>query len=396
MKLNIAVIFGGRSVEHEVSIISASQCINALNKDKYHVIPIYISKQGHWYTGDQLLNLENFDDLDRLLLESQKIIVNQNSGATNFYLEPKNVFTSRKPIGIDVAFPVMHGTYGEDGTLQGLFAMMGIPYVGCDVLASAITMDKIVTKKMLQALGIKVLDHFEFYSEMWISDKDKVVADIKDRFNYPLIVKPANLGSSVGVTAVNSDSELEDAVDVVVCLSQQVLIEPKIINLREINCAVLGDRDSVKVSVCEEPIRSKDILSYQDKYSGGAKNKSGIKMREIAGSGMSSANRKIPADISDEMSARIQEIAKKAFIDLNCNGVIRVDFLIDQDTGEIYLCELNTIPGSLAFYLWDSVGIDFTALTEHLIDLALKRHREADNLVLSYSDNILRGWRSSR
>jgi D-alanine-D-alanine ligase len=198
----------------------------------------------------------------------------------------------------------------------------------------------------------------------------------------------------VGVTSVNDDSELEDAIDVAVCLSEQVLIEPKITNLKEINCAVLGDRMEAEVSVCEEPIGSDDILSYQDKYSGGLKGKSGIKSREIQDSGMSGANRKIPAEISTEMSKKIQGIAKKAFIDLNCNGVVRVDFLVDQNTGEIYLCELNTIPGSLAFYLWEPGGMSFTALTDRLIALALKRHREANNLVLSYSDNILQGWRS--
>ena len=393
MKLNIAVIFGGRSVEHEVSIISADQCINAINKDKYQPIPIYISKKGDWYTGDDLFGLENFEDLDRVISESQRIVFNQNSKASNFYLEPKNIFTSRKPVKIDIAFPVMHGTFGEDGTLQGLFEVMNIPYVGCDVLASAVTMDKIITKKLLQAAGIKVLDYFSFYGEAWINDKDKVVSDIKDKFSYPLIVKPGNLGSSVGVTSVKDDSELEDAIDVAVCLSQQVLIEPKIINLKEINCAVLGDREKAEVSVCEEPVRSDDILSYQDKYSGGAKGKSGIKSAKAVGGGMGSAKRKIPAEISEKMNKKIQEMAKQAFIDLNCSGVVRVDFLIDQDLDEVYICELNTIPGSLSFYLWEPSGMDFTALNDRLIDLALKRHREANNLVLSYSDNILKGWR---
>lgn len=394
MTLNIAVIFGGKSVEHEVSVISANQCINAIDKNKYQVIPIYISKQGQWYTGEQLLNLKNYRDIDKLLSTSQKIIVDQNADKNCFYKEPCGFFARRKSLNIDVAFPVMHGTYGEDGILQGLLAMMNIPYVGCDVLASAITMDKVSTKILLTAAGIKVLDYFWFYSEEWINDKDKIIAALRDKFAYPLIVKPGNLGSSVGVSAVNNDSELEDAVDLVISLSQRVLIEPQVVNLREVNCAVLGDRDFVEVSICEEPIRSVDILSYRDKYFGGLKNKTGgCKNVDGGGAGgMQGAKRKIPAEISTEVSTKIQAIAKRAFINLDCSGVARIDFLIDQNTQEIYLCELNTIPGSLAFYLWEPEGKSFTALTEQLITLALKRHREVNNLVLSHKENILKGW----
>lgn len=392
MRLSVAVIFGGRSVEHEISIISAHQCMDAINKDKYQVIPIYISKAGCWYTGDDFFNLENFRNLDKLLAENKKIIVNQNAQATNFYFEPQSIFTSRKPINIDLAFPVMHGTYGEDGTLQGMLEMMNIPYVGCDVLSSAITMDKIATKMCLQTIGVKVLDYLWFYSEKWLSAKDEVVTEIKNKFKYPLVIKPGNLGSSIGVAVVNSDQQLEDAIDLAVRLSQRVLIEPQVVNLKEVNCAVLGDRDFAEVSICEEPVRSKDILSYQDKYEGGTKNKFGIKVGKTSGGGMSSAERKIPADIPQAMSDEIRKIAKHTFIKLNCNGVVRIDFLIDQDTNEIYLCELNTIPGSLAFYLWEPLGKNFTDLTERLLELALKRYRESNNLIVSYSENILRSW----
>jgi D-alanine-D-alanine ligase len=392
MTLNVAVVFGGRSVEHEISIISAQQCINAFAKSKYQVVPIYISKEGQWYSGDDFLKIENFRNLEKLLVENQKIIINQNAGITNFYREPRNIFSRRKPFNIDIAFPVMHGTYGEDGSLQGLFEMMNIPYVGCDVLSSAVAMDKITTKMVLQAQGIKVLDYFWFYSEKWFSARETVIAGIKNKFNYPLIVKPSNLGSSIGVTAVNNDAELEDAVDLVIRLSHRVLIEPKVRNLKEINCAVLGDHDFVEVSVCEEPIRSDAILSYQDKYAGGTKSKFGAGGVKTANGGMSSAKRKIPADISSSLGAKIQEISRQVFLNLNCNGVVRIDFLIDQDANEIFVCEINTIPGSLAFYLWEPLGKSFTVLTERLIELALKRHRENNNLIVSYSENILGRW----
>lgn len=389
MKLNVAVVFGGRSVEHEISVLSALQCIDALDKNKYQIIPVYISKQGQWYTGEKLLDLENYRDLDQLMDQSQKSIINQNSGSGQICKESVGIFSKKQIANIDIVFPVMHGTHGEDGSLQGLFETMNIPFVGCDVLASAISMDKVTTKMVLRSMGISVLDDVWFYAHEWIETKDTVMSKIKAKFNYPLIVKPGNLGSSVGVTAVSNDSELEDAVDLVVSMSQRILVEPKIVNLKEVNCAVLGDRDEAEVSLCEEPIRSEAILSYQDKYLSGAKNKTNT----VASEGMSSAKRKIPAEISDEMRNKIQAIAKQAFVTLNCNGVVRIDFLIDQDTNNIYLCELNTIPGSLAFYLWEPMGMSFTVLTERLIGLALKRHRENNNLVVSYNTNILKNFK---
>ena len=380
MKLNIAVIFGGRSVEHEISVLSALQCIAVLDKNKYQIIPVYISKQGQWYTGEKLLDLENYRDLDKLMAQSQKSIINQNVGSGRICRESVGIFNKRQIAAIDIVFPVMHGTYGEDGSLQGLFETMNIPYVGCDVLASAISMDKVATKMILRSVGVSVLDDVWFYAYEWVESKDTVISKIKAKFNYPLVVKPGNLGSSVGVTAVNNDSELEDAVDLAVSMSQRILVEPKIVNLKEVNCAVLGDHEEAKVSVCEEPVRGDAILSYRDKYFNKSK-------------GMSGAKRKIPAEISDEMSIKIQTMAKQAFIYLNCNGVIRADFLIDQDTGKVYLCELNTIPGSLAFYLWEPMGMNFTALTEALISLALKRHRENNNLIVSYNTNILKNFK---
>lgn len=391
MKLNVAVIFGGRSVEHEISVLSALQCIAALDKNKYHVIPVYISKQGQWYTGEKLLVLENYRDLEQLTMQSQKSIVNQNAGSGKICKESVGIFAKKQIATIDVVFPVMHGTHGEDGSLQGVFETMNVPYVGCDVLASAITMDKVTTKMVLRSIGISVLDDVWFYTHEWVEAKDAVIAKIKAKFNYPLIVKPGNLGSSVGVTAVNNDNELEDAVDLAVSMSQRILVEPKITNLKEVNCAVLGDCESLEVSVCEEPIRAEAILSYQDKYLSGTKNK--INATGSRSEGMSGAKRKIPAEISVAVNAKIQNLAKQAFVALNCNGVVRIDFLIDQNTNEIYLCELNTIPGSLAFYLWEPMGINFTALTERLIALALKRYRENNNLVVSYSTNILKNFK---
>lgn len=384
MKLNVGVVFGGRSVEHEISIISANLTMNAINKDRYNVIPFYIDKNGGWYTGDSLFELNNYRDIDKLLLKTQGVIPKVGSGASGFYKVPKNIFTSRKLINVDVIFPVIHGTYGEDGILQGLFESMNIPYVGCDVLSSAVAMDKVTSKVLLQSAGINILDYHWFYGEQWVDSKDDVISNIKSKFDYPLVVKPANLGSSIGVAAVNDDSELEDAIDLSTRLSHRVLIEPKIKNLKEINCSVLGDRELIEVSVCEEPLGVDDILSYRDKYSGGSKNKLGFKSSDQG------AKRKIPADISEDLNNKIQEMAKRAFTEFACSGVVRVDFLIDQDSNDVYLCELNTIPGSLSFYLWEPSGKDFPSLTERLIEIALKRNREDNNLLVTYSENILK------
>lgn len=387
MKLNVAVVFGGRSVEHEISVLSALQCMAALDKNKYQIIPIYISKQGQWFTGEKLFNLETYKDLDKLMLDSQKIIVDQNAGSGKIYKESQGFFGRKKVASIDIVFPVMHGTYGEDGTLQGLFETINVPYVGCNVFSSAITMDKIATKMMLRSVNISVLDDCWFYAHEWINNKDEVITKIKNKFKYPLIVKPGNLGSSVGVKAVDNDHELEDAVDLIVSMTNRILVEPKIKNLKEVNCAVLGDCEEVELSVCEEPLRTSNILSYKDKYLSGGKT-GGVKSQ-----GMSSAKRKIPAEISDALAGQIKLAAKQAFIALNCNGVVRIDFLIDQDTGQFYLCELNSIPGSLAFYLWEPLGIKFPVLLDKMIALALKRHRENNNLVVSYGTNILQEFK---
>ncbi len=394
MKLNIAVVFGGRSVEHEISIISALQTMAAMDREKYQIIPVYIAKDGIWYTGKELLTLENYANLESLISKSTKIIIDQNSGSYKIYLKPptffSHLFGALKPITIDVFFPIMHGTNGEDGTLQGLFTTMNIPYVGCDTLASAITMDKITTKFVLQSMNIKVVDYLWFHAENWLSSKDHVVATILKKFSYPLIVKPGNLGSSIGVLAVNNDRELEDAIDLAVRMSSRFLIEPRIMDLQEINCSVLGDREQAEVSICEELVVPDAILSYQDKYFGGKKCTFGLKGgNKIPGKGMHTAKRKIPAEISETTTLKIQEIAKKVFMGLNCNGVARIDFLMDKGSSEIYLCELNVIPGSLAFYLWEPMGKSFPDLIEQLIGLALKRHRENNNLLISYAHNIL-------
>jgi len=391
MKLNIAVIFGGKSVEHEISILSAQQTIAAVDKEKYNVIPIYLSKNGLFYTGSMLLNLDNFRDLDKLILNSQQVfLANDKDGNCQLLPAEPGLFSKKILAKIDVVFPITHGTNGEDGTLQGLLEVLNVPYVGSNVLSSGITFDKVSTKMALASLNVPMLPYVWFYSSEWLTEQVEILDKIEKTLKYPLIVKPSSLGSSVGVSAVNDKGELEDAIDLAVSLSSRVLIEPKIENLREINCSVLGDHEEAAASVCEEPIHSKEILSYSDKYLSGAKGKCGCKCSaNKLGGGMESAKRQIPANIPIKTSEFIQELAKKVFYELDLSGVVRIDFLLDQKDGQIYLCEVNTIPGSLSFYLWQPMGIDFKDLNSKLIELALKKYREKNNLIASYNTNIL-------
>ncbi len=415
MKIRLGVIFGGKSVEHEISVITAMQVIAAVDRARYSVTPIYIAKDGSWYSGQGMEQVEHFAQLPELLAQARRVSVLFDAEHPRLILQPNHFWQAARQLELDLILPIMHGSSGEDGSLQGLLEMLGVPYVGCGVLGSAIGMDKVATKWAMRSIGVPVVEDYWFYSYRWLQAKDEIYQELHtlqqqrgETFSYPLIVKPADLGSSVGVQAVNNESELEAAVDLVARLSNKVLIEPKVTHLREINCAALGDREEVITSVCEEPLFKGAIQTYQDKYQrgGGSKQEGGGGLKtgklgaqqpaQITGSklnqrGMNSAQREIPAKISSELTREIKALTAKVFYKLDCNGVIRVDYLWDEQKYQLYLCEINTIPGSLAFYLWDYQGISFGQLVDRLIQLALKRHREHRQLIRSYTYNILSG-----
>ncbi|MBB3113221.1 D-alanine-D-alanine ligase [Paenibacillus phyllosphaerae] len=384
MKIRVGVLFGGMSVEHEVSIISGLQALHALDTNKYEPIPIYITKDGKWYTGPSLTSVDAFKNIPDLLKNSHHVILHTESKGVHQLINPKPTLFgkgNKKVIAeIDVAFPVTHGTLGEDGALQGHLELNQIPYVGCNVLASAVGMDKIVMKTVIRGAGIPSVNYVWFYSRSWDVEQEACINRVEAELTYPVIVKPANLGSSVGIKKAANREELIDAVTDALMYSNKVLIEQMVQNLTEVNCSVIGDHEEVETSICEEVLKSDEILSYQDKYM--SQSKGGSK-------GMTSTNRKVPAEISDEMTQQVKELAKRTFLELGCNGVSRIDFLIDKDNGSVYVNEINTIPGSLAFYLWEPVGKSFTQMTSQLITLALKRHRENAQLTLSYDSNIL-------
>lgn len=383
MKIRVGVFFGGKSVEHEVSVISAIQAINAFDKSKYDIIPVYITKNNELYTGEYVGKIEEYRDIPALLRKSVRIIIVSEENKTKLVRYPMKKFGDSAVGEIDVAFPVVHGTNVEDGALQGYFQTLNIPYVGCDVISSAVGMDKYVMKAVFKDNGIPVLDCVVVTASRFSEDPDRIIAGIKERIGLPAVVKPVNLGSSVGIKIGRNDEELKDALDHAFGFSGKVLVERAITHLREINCSVCGDIDGAEASECEEPFGSDEILSFEDKYSGGG-SKGGAKS-----SGMASLKRKIPADISDELRNDIRETAVRAFTALGCSGVSRIDFMIDTEENKVYLNEINTIPGSLSFYLWEPLGVKYSQLLDKMVSLALKRDRELKNLNFTFKSNIL-------
>ena len=379
MKINVGVIFGGRSVENEISVITAAQTMAAMNIDKYNIVPIFISKEGHWYTGEKLRNTENYRDMKALLQSVEEVYFRPIYGDNNLYKVRKPLFGSDVVTAIDVILPCLHGTSGEDGSFQGLIEMTGIPYACPNPLASANGMDKITMKMILKESGIPVVDYAWFSDKEWLSEREACV-ERAEALSYPLIVKPANLGSSVGIKAVHNREELVDAVDNAIKYSKRIIIETLIERLKEINCSVLGDYYDCEASVCEAPVRSGEILSYEDKYLGGGKNK--------PSEGMHSTVREIPARLEQSVTDFIRKTACETFRVLACDGVSRIDFMIDEATGGIYVNEINTIPGSLSFYLWEATGVKFDELVDRLIAVAFKRKRDSEFKTTSYSENI--------
>lgn len=378
MKTTIGVFFGGRSTEHEISVISANQAINAIDKDKFDVVPVYITKQGKWYTGDALLEISNYRNTASLLEKCQEVYMKPIYGDYNLYKAKKPMFGSDVFARFDVVIPVLHGSNGEDGIFEGVLETIGIPYAGCSTLASANGMDKITMKMILQASGIPVVDYLWFTDRQWFEKRDELIADIEKKLGYPIIVKPANLGSSVGIGRAHDREDLIDKINTAEQYSSRIIVEHMVDNLQEINCSVLGNCDDYQTSVLEEPIKSGEILSYTDKYMGGSKGKTG----------MQSAQKRIPADLPESETARIKDLAGKTFAVLSCHGVSRVDMIIDRDNRNIYVNEINTIPGSLSFYLWEASGIKFDELMERLVSLALKRKRDESTKTVSYDQNI--------
>lgn len=384
MKTNIAVFYGCRSVEHEVSIISAVQAMRAISREKYEVTPIYVTKEGAMRTGSALFDIESYKDMTSLYKITDEVtVIKTDSGVVMRYLN-SSLFSKKKDVELDLAFPIVHGTNCEDGAMAGLFEFLGLPYISCDILSAAVGMDKAVFKSVLKQNGLPCLDCVSFRARRYRLDREAVINEIAEKIGFPLIIKPINLGSSVGISKVNDISELSGAIELSLSFADTVLAERAISPLREINCSVIGDADECEASVCEEPFMHDEILSYKDKYLGGTKSGEASK-------GMASLGRKIPADISKEKEQEIKSLSCDIFKALGCSGVVRIDFLMNSKTGEVFANEINTIPGSLAFYLWEASGLKYTDMIDKLVSIAFRRQRMRDNLTYTIDTNILSG-----
>jgi len=377
MKLRLGVIFGGESVEHEVSIISAVQAMKHLDAEKYEIIPIYIGKNREWYTGKLLKDIDVYSDMDLLKRYSTNVILTNKDD--KFVLIKKNGI--RRIIDyIDLVLPVVHGTNVEDGTLQGYLELLGIPYVGSNVYSSAIGQDKIFEKQILESSGLPVTKYTWFYDNEYKEDEDEVLKKIKN-IGYPVMVKPARLGSSVGISKVKNEKDIKDAIEEAIRYDEKILIEKVVDNLVEVNCSVLGNYEYQEASVLEEVMGTDEFLSYRDKYLGGSK-KTGSK-------GMASTNRVLPARLDDRLTNEVREMSKNVFKVINACGVIRIDYLIDKKSKKVYVNETNTIPGSLSFYLWEATDKPYKELLDDMISLAIKTYKRKKKKLYSFETNIL-------
>lgn len=381
MKLRLAVVFGGDSVEHEISIISATQVMAAVDLKRYDLIPVYLSKQHRFYSDPKLIQIESYRDLKALLNSAQEVSFHRQ--ANDIVLKPLKGFL-KSPQVIDVVLPVVHGTFSEDGTLVGFLETLGCPYVGSDGIASAIAQDKAFMKMAFEYAKLPMVPWFTVREREHLSDPEASLKQAK-ALGYPLIVKPARLGSSIGIQTAQNPEQLSDALDVAFRYDDKVVIEVMVQALREVNCSVLSDGQSVEASVLEEVRKNDTILSFQDKYESGAKSK-----------GMASLDRIIPAPLDEKMTAQIQTMAKQAFEALGNQGVARIDFMIDANTHQVYINEINTIPGSLSFYLWQKSGVDFSQLVDRLVQQGIRAQRDRAKRITSFDTNVLANAGSSK
>lgn len=375
MALQVGIIFGGPSVEHEISILSAMQVLHTMETGPYKPIPIYISKDLDWYCDDALFDLDNYKNLNQLCSKMKPIqLIRKNK---DFIVVRKKKGLLKEYLTIDVVIPVIHGNLGEDGCLQGLLELYGVSYAGSETVSAAIGQDKWFMKQILEANHISTMKWCGISAYLnqleWKQRLDKV--------GYPCIIKPAKLGSSIGIQVANSYDECCESFQQAFQYDDHLVIEPYLTKMKEYNISVLGDEENQEVSVIEEVIKEDEILSYQDKYEKGTKTK-----------GMASTHRIIPADLTNKQKEMIEKMAKETFIALRLSGVCRIDFLYDEETDNLYVNEVNTIPGSLSYYLWEESKVPFRHLIMQLIQIAIRRTRKKDAMITTYETNLLSGY----
>ncbi|MBE6158060.1 MAG: D-alanine--D-alanine ligase [Firmicutes bacterium] len=391
MKIKVGVIFGGESVEHEVSIISALQAMNKMDQEKYDIIPIYITKDREWYTGDMLKDIEVYQDLSLIKKYSKNVVLYYSNGS---YVLQKKTFPRSIVTDIDIAFPIVHGTNVEDGVLQGYLQSIGIPFVGSDVYASVVGQDKVYMKAVLENAKLPMTNYIWFYDADYKQDSEAILKKVS-KLKYPVIIKPATTGSSVGISVAANETELVESIDEAIQYDKKIIVEEVVENLKEVNIAVMGNYEHQKVSAIEEVLSANKFLTYDDKYIGGGKGKlKGGKFGAVKSSskGMASASRKLPAELDEKVQKEVETVAVEAFKALGSSGNSRIDFLIDDKKNKVYINEINSIPGSLAFYLWDAKDINFTTVLDDMINIGVKDYKKRISKVHSFDTNILKGF----
>ncbi len=385
MKKTIGVIFGSRSCEREVAIISAVQLMRHADREKYDVIPVYISEDGNWYTGDVLADIQTYKPFRPDQKGITRVFPDLSSGSgalLTIQQKGKGLFAGERMVivaRIDAYIIVMHGLNGEDGTLQGMMELMNIPYTSTGVAGSALGMDKIMMKQFFKGADLPVLPGVWFTRSAFASNREKVLERVENELGFPVFVKPANLGSSIGVSRADNRESLADSLELAFEYDRRVLVEKGLNKPVELNCSVMGYDEELQASPIEMPLNNDEFLDFKDKYlsSGGSK-------------GMASLHRVLPAPIDDELTAEIQNLSKTIFRLLDCKGVVRIDYMFDRDSEKLYITEINTIPGSLAFYLWENAGISYSSLIDRMIEFAEKAHDDKNQANYAYTSDILK------
>lgn len=381
-RFRTAVFFGGPSPEHEVSVITGLQAVHALGEKGIGVLPVYVSKGGRWFTGAGLDEVARFKDLVALERSAREMAVAPGPGRMLKLVPLDQPLVGRaEPVLVETVLLAFHGGSGENGSVQGLCESLGVPYTGSGVMASAVGMDKVRAKILARQAGVPVVDWVELTEKTWGGAEEACMDRIESELGYPAIVKPVHLGSSIGIARVANRKALEDAVEEAFRYDASVLVERCVANLREINASVLGTADDSRVSVLEEPVSGDGTLSFEDKYMRGGSGK--------GAAGMASLDRRIPAPIPDATAEHIRQLARSVFAALDGCGVARIDFLMDNASGEVFFNEINTIPGSLSFYLWEPAGLAFPDLVLELLRLAEFRFEERIRRVRTFESNLL-------
>ncbi|MGN0754445.1 MAG: D-alanine--D-alanine ligase family protein [Aristaeellaceae bacterium] len=384
-KIQLGVLFGSRSCEREVAIISAVQLMNHVDPEKYDVIPVYISEQGVWYTGAPLRDIRSYTPFnpDRKGIDRVALDITAGSGALIADRPAKGLFghpTQEVVARLEVCVIVMHGLNGEDGTLQGMLELANLPYTSTGVAGSAIGMDKIMMKQFFRGAGtLPCLPDCWFTRSMFSADPDVVLDKVEQELGYPVFVKPANLGSSIGVSRADDREGLIDSLELAFDYDRRVLVEKGLDKPIELNCSVLGYDDEVTASPIEMPLTGEQFLDFKEKYlaNGGSK-------------GMASLHRVLPAPIEDSLRDRIQQLSCEIFRMLDCKGVVRIDYMFDKATEQVFITEINTIPGSLAFYLWENAGVKYSRLIDRMVDAALRAHEDRNMRNYAFTSDILK------